>query len=322
MLNKAYLKILGPVFILALIASLPAFLDQYSLHMMILVMIYVVIATSWNILVWTHQISLGHAAFFGIGAYTGALIYNAWVLPPYFDMLMGGILASLSAVVLGVICLRMAPWALAIATLAFAEAMKILVIMVPGLTEGAEGIGIPPLFGGGEAARLQAYYLIFGIACLCVLMAYALKRSKIYYAFTAIHDDQDGASMLGINPTKYKVVAFTLSAFFVGIVGSFYAHYIAYIDPHSVFDIHISVESQIMPLMGGLYTVAGPVVGAFILTSLGEYLRTTIKEGYLIAYGVILVIVIFYLPQGLVGMAEKLAKRIKGNRIRETVVQR
>jgi branched-chain amino acid transport system permease protein len=279
------------------------------MHMMILVMIYVVIATSWNILVWTHQISLGHAAFFGIGAYTGALIFNAWGLPPYLDLLLGGIFASLSAVVLGTICLRMAPWALAIATLAFAEAMKILVIMLPGLTEGAEGVAIAPLFGGGEAARPQAYYLIFGIASLCVLMAYFLKRSKLYYAFTAIHDDEDAANMLGINPTKFKVMAFTISAFFVGVVGSFYAHYIAYIDPHAAFNIHISVEAQIMPLMGGLYTVAGPVVGAFILTLLGEYLRITVKTGYLIVYGIILVIVIFYLPQGLVGLAEKWMKR-------------
>jgi branched-chain amino acid transport system permease protein len=308
MLNKAYAKILLLVVLLASLAFLPAFLGPYSMHMMILVLIYVVIATSWNILVWTHQISLGHAAFFGIGAYTGALIYNAWRLPPYLDMLLGGIFASLSAVVLGVICLRMAPWALAIATLAFAEAMKILVIMLPGLTEGAEGVGIPPLFGGGEAARTKAYYLILGIASLSVLLAYSLKRSKLYYAFTAIHDDEDAASMLGINPTKYKVVAFTLSAFFVGIVGSFYAHYIAYIDPHAAFNIHISVEAQIMPLMGGLYTVAGPVVGAFILTLLGEYLRITIKTGYLVVYGIILVLVIFYLPQGLVGLA---AKRVK-----------
>lgn len=309
MLNKAYPKILGLVVFLVLLALFPAFLGQYSLHMMILVLIYVVIATSWNILVWTHQISLGHAAFFGIGAYTGALIYNAWRLPPYFDMLLGGIFASLSAVVLGIICLRMAPWALAIATLAFSEAMKILVIMLPGLTEGAEGVGIPPLFGGGQMARTKAYYLILGIACLSILLAHALKRSKLYYAFTAIHDDEDAANMLGINPMKYKVMAFTLSAFFVGIVGSFYAHYIAYIDPHAAFNIHISVEAQIMPLMGGLYTVAGPVVGAFILTLLGEYLRITIKEGYLIVYGIILVMVIFYLPQGLVGLAEKWVKR-------------
>jgi branched-chain amino acid transport system permease protein len=309
MLNRGRAEFLGLLAFLALLAFLPAFLGPYSLHMMILVMIYVVIATSWNILVWTHQISLGHVAFFGIGAYTGALMFNAWRLPPYFDMLLGGVFASLSAVVLGIICLRMAPWALAIATLAFAEAMKILVIMLPGLTEGAEGVAIPPLFGGGEAARTQAYYLIFGIAFLCVLMSYFLKRSKLYYAFTAIHDDEEAASMLGINPTKYKVVAFTLSAFFVGIVGSFYAHYIAYIDPHAAFNIHTSVEAQIMPLMGGLYTVAGPVVGAFILTLLGEYLRITIKEGYLIVYGLILVFVIFYLPQGLVGLAGKWMKR-------------
>jgi len=291
--------------LLGVLLLLPAFLSPYSLHMMILVMVFVVISTSWNILVWTHQISLGHAAFFGIGAYTAGIVYNAWQLPLYFDMVLGGVLASLGAAFIGIICLRMAPWALAIATLAFAEAVKILVIMLPALTEGAEGIAIPPLYGGGEMAKVYAYYLVYGIAFLTVLMAYLLKRSRFYFAFTAIHDDQDAAGMLGINPTAYKVLAFTLSAFFVGVVGGFYAHYISYIDPHAVFNIHISVEAQIMPLMGGLYTVAGPVLGAFILTLLGEYLRITVKTGYLIIYGIILVLLIFYLPKGLVGLAEK-----------------
>lgn len=307
--SKRYSKIIWLALFMACLAALPSFLSQYSMHLMVLVMIYVVIATSWNILVWSHQISLGHAAFFGIGAYTGALVYNAWHLPPIFDILLGGIFASLGAIIIGIICLRMAPWALAIATLAFAEALKILVIMTPALTEGAEGVAIPPLFGGGEGARILSYYIVFAVAVLTVLSAYALKRSRFYFAFTAIHDDEDAANMMGINPTKFKVIAFTISAFFVGIVGSFYAHYIAYIDPHAAFSIHISVEAQIMPLMGGLYTVAGPVVGAFILTLLGEYLRITIKTGYLIVYGIILVLVIFYLPKGLVGLAERWTKR-------------
>jgi len=309
MSNKGYAKILSLLILLGFLLFIPSVLSQYSLHLMILVMVFVVIATSWNILVWTHQISLGHAAFFGIGAYTAALMYNAWQLPIYFDLVLGGVFASLGAILIGVICLRMAPWALAIATLAFAEAVKILVIMLPGLTEGAEGVAIAPLYGGGETAKVYAYYLVLAIAFLTVLMAYLLKRSKLYYAFTAIHDDQEAANMLGINPTKYKVMAFTTSAFFVGVVGGFYAHYISYIDPHGVFNIHISVEAQIMPLMGGLYTVAGPVVGAFILTLLGEYLRITVKTGYLIIYGIILVLLIFYLPKGLVGLVEGWTRR-------------
>jgi branched-chain amino acid transport system permease protein len=309
MSNKGYAKILSLLILLGFLLFIPSVLSQYSLHLMILVMVFVVISTSWNILVWTHQISLGHAAFFGIGAYTAALMYNAWQLPIYFDLVLGGVFASLGAILIGVICLRMAPWALAIATLAFAEAVKVLVIMLPGLTEGAEGVAIAPLYGGGETAKVYAYYLVLAIAFLTVLMAYLLKRSKLYYAFTAIHDDQEAANMLGINPTKYKVMAFTISAFFVGVVGGFYAHYISYIDPHGVFNIHISVEAQIMPLMGGLYTVAGPVVGAFILTLLGEYLRITVKTGYLIIYGIILVLLIFYLPKGLVGLVEGWTRR-------------
>jgi len=309
MSNNGYLKILFLLILLGVLFSVPSFLSQYSLHMIILVMVFVVISTSWNILVWTHQISLGHAAFFGIGAYTAAVVYNTWQLPIYFDMVLGGVFASMGAILVGTICLRMAPWALAIATLAFAEAIKILVIMLPGLTEGAEGVAIAPLYGGGQTAKVYAYYLVLGIALVTVLSAYLLKRSKLYFAFTAIHDDQEAASMLGINPTKYKVMAFTISAFFVGIVGGFYAHYISYIDPHAAFNIQISVEAQIMPLMGGLYTVAGPVLGAFILTLLGEYLRITVKTGYLIVYGFILVFLILYLPKGLMGLVAGWTRR-------------
>jgi len=309
MSNNGYLKILSLLILLGVLFSVPSFLSQYSLHMIILVMVFVVISTSWNILVWTHQISLGHAAFFGIGAYTAAVVYNTWQLPIYFDMVLGGVFASMGAILVGIICLRMAPWALAIATLAFAEAIKILVIMLPGLTEGAEGVAIAPLYGGGQTAKVYAYYLALGIALVTVLSAYLLKRSKLYFAFTAIHDDQEAASMLGINPTKYKVMAFTISAFFVGIVGGFYAHYISYIDPHAAFNIQISVEAQIMPLMGGLYTVAGPVLGAFILTLLGEYLRITVKTGYLIVYGFILVFLILYLPKGLMGLVAGWTRR-------------
>jgi len=309
MSNNGYLKILFLLILLGVLFSVPSFLSQYSLHMIILVMVFVVISTSWNILVWTHQISLGHAAFFGIGAYTAAVVYNTWQLPIYFDMVLGGVFASMGAILVGIICLRMAPWALAIATLAFAEAIKILVIMLPGLTEGAEGVAIAPLYGGGQTAKVYAYYLVLGIALVTVLSAYLLKRSKLYFAFTAIHDDQEAASMLGINPTKYKVMAFTISAFFVGIVGGFYAHYISYIDPHAAFNIQISVEAQIMPLMGGLYTVAGPVLGAFILTLLGEYLRITVKTGYLIVYGFILVFLILYLPKGLMGLVAGWTRR-------------
>lgn len=310
--NKPVIPILGLILFTALILILPAFIGPYSLHLLILILVNVVIASSWNILVWTHQISLGHAAFFGIGAYTAALAFNAWHLPVYLDMFLGGILASVGALIIGVICLRMAPWALAIATLAFSEALKILVIMTPSFTEGAEGVAIDPLFGSGEGARIKAYYLVLAVAFLTVLVAWALKRSRFYYAFTAIHDDELAANMMGINPTRYKVLAFTISAFFVGVVGSYYAHYISYIDPHAAFNIHISVEAQIMPLMGGLYTVAGPVAGAFILTFLGEYLRITVKTGYLIVYGIILVVVIFYFPRGLMGLVEKWPKKNQG----------
>ncbi|MCL5126307.1 MAG: branched-chain amino acid ABC transporter permease [Deltaproteobacteria bacterium] len=292
-----------------LMCCLPIFLGPHSLHIVILTLISLIVATSWNILLLTHQISLGHAGFFGVGAYTcGALCEKFMPIVP-LDILVGGIIAALFAVILGVICCRMTVWAIAIVTLAFAEVLKVLVIMVPSIADGAEGIRVPPIFGGVGYEKIACFYLVLFVSLLSLTCAYAIRKSKLYYAFAAVHDDEEAAGMLGVNPLKFKIIAFSVSAFMTGVAGGIFAHYISFIDPYTVFGLHISLDAQIMPLVGGLYTILGPVIGSFVLTSAGEVFRIYFGSGYLIAYGCILVAFVLFLPEGIVGWAQRLARR-------------
>jgi branched-chain amino acid transport system permease protein len=192
--------------------------------------------------------------------------------------------------------------------LAFSEVLRVLAIMLPSITDGAEGIRVPPIFGGGLLEKTGFFYLMFLVSLFTLLLAYWLRRSKFYYAFIAVHDDEEAASVLGVDPTKYKLIAFTISAFLTGIAGSLYAHYISFVDPHTAFGIHISVDAQIMPLVGGLYTILGPVLGAFMLTLLGEILRIYFGQGYMIVYGIILIAAILFMPDGLMGVVRKIGK--------------
>lgn len=299
--------------VVAVFCLFPLILGPHSMHMVILSLISLIVATSWNILIWTHQISLGHAGFFGVGAYTCAALCEKVMPMVPLDMVLGGILAGFTAVIIGFICCRMAVWAIAITTLAFAEVLRVLAIMLPSITDGAEGIRVPPIFGGGMYEKIGCFYVVLLVSLLALACAYGMKRSKMYYAFIAVHDDEEAAGMLGVNPIKFKVMAFAISAFLTGIAGGIFAHYISFIDPYAVFGLHISVDAQIMPLVGGLYTLLGPVLGSFMLTTLGEIFRIYLGNGYLIAYGCILIAFILFMPEGILGLVQRFAKRSANN---------
>jgi len=287
-----------------LFALLPLTIDRYTLHILILCLIAVVISVAWNLLAMTRQVSLGHAAFFGLGAYTSALLSDRLSTPPWLDIASGGIVASAGAILLGVICLRMTPWALAIVTFSFAEALRVISSMI-GFTEGAQGVSLSPLFEGTANNKLFSYYMILVIALVTVIAIYLVIQSRLSYAFRAIHDDEQAASILGVDPVLSKVLAFVISAFFTGLAGGFYAHYTTHIEPETAFNVHISVEAQLMPLIGGLYTFTGPILGAFVLTLMTEYLRVSFGRGYLIFYGIILVVTMLFLPGGIIGLCKR-----------------
>ena len=286
--------------LLALVAlGAPFLLGNYGLHLLVLVCMYVALSSSWNILTLAGQLTLGHAGFFGVGAYTSALLALRLGVPFAAGMVAGAVAAALLAAGIGLVCLRLRGVYLAIATLSLVEALKIAVLNFPDFTEGSIGITLPPVFDG---ARRPAYFVMLAVAVLPVAATAAIERSRLHVIFGAIREDEGAARMLGIDTTAHKVLAFGLSAFFAGLAGGFYPHYITYTVPDSVFSLGLSIEAQIMPILGGLYTVTGPVVGAVVLTLAGEYLRARFGAANLLIYGLAMIVAILCLPQGLVGL--------------------
>ena len=221
-------------------------------------------------------------------------------------MFSGGIVSVFVAAFLGTLTLRLRGIYFSITTIAFAEALSVIWLMTPDFTGGAMGLSTPPLFGGN---REQAYYLILALLALVILVVWLIQTTRLNFAFTAIRENEEVANVMGINPTRYKVLAFMISAFFTGFAGGFYSHYNTYIIPYEVFGLGISIACLVMPIFGGLYTIAGPIIGTIVIKAIEEYLRVTVSYGHQIAYGLILVGVVLFMPEGLVGLWKKTIMR-------------
>ncbi len=285
------------VFVVA--AVFPLLSGEYTTRVAIGALKYVVLAISFDILARTGNMSVGHAALFGIGAYAAALFNVYFNVPMELGPLVGGLAVLPMAVALGFLTLRMRGAYFSIATLAFAEAMRVLFLYARGITFGAMGVGVPPIFGGDVVVD---YYVILGIVILSILLVVLLEKTGVNYAFSAIRENEDAASVLGVNPTKYKVLAFALSALLAGAAGGFDAGYTTYVYPYEAFSVAISVAAMIMPIFGGLYTIEGPILGAVVIYIAEEVLRGWLPFGYTLVYGLALIISILYLPRGIVGL--------------------
>ena len=285
--------------------------DPYILNVLVISMISAVLTASWNLICgYTGIFTFGHQAFFGIGAYASALLAMKAGLSPWLGLLVGGGLAAVLSFLIGLPCLRLraAPY-IAIMTLAFSEIVRISCMNLVGLTRGEMGLwGIPNFpnivlpaigtvsFGGGS--RVPSYYLMLAIFAITMGVLYFIVRSPAGLAFRSLRDSQEAAESLGVHVTYYKLLAFVISAFFAGMIGSFYAHYILILTPTSVFSIGTMVEIMAMALIGGLGTFLGPVVAAFGLTVGLEYLRF-LGDYRFITYGIVLVVVVLFLSEGL-----------------------
>jgi len=284
------------------ILIVPRFLDQYTLHIFIMVLVYGALALSWDILGRTGQLSLAHAGLFGLGCYVFAVLTTRVGVPELLSIVLSGVVCAIVAAGLGAITLRLRATYFVIATLAFAEVMKTLALRLDKVTGGAIGIGVPMLFGGN---RIALAYMAGLILMLVVLTSVYIQRSRHHFAFSAIRTKGDLASVFGVGVVKNKIAAFMVSAAFAGMVGAFYMGYISYTVPEEAFNMSISVSALVMSIFGGLGSTAGPLMGAAILKVIEEYLRVTVRYGYMIVYGAILVAVILFMPYGLVGVAKK-----------------
>jgi branched-chain amino acid transport system permease protein len=295
----------------AILLLLPLFLeDPYLMNIVILSLLFGVLACSWNLICgYTGIFTFGHQAFFGLGAYVSALLSMKLNLSPWLGLPVGGVAAALIGLFIGLPCLRLraAPY-IAITTLAFSEIARIVCMNLVGLTRGELGLwGIPAFpdlslpgglevsFSGGD--RTGYYYVILIIFLVTIGLIGWLVRSYIGLAFRAIREEQDAAISLGVDTTRYKLLAFVVSSFLAGVAGSFYAHYVLILTPTSVFSVGLMTEIIAVTLVGGLGTFWGPVIGAFSLTVLLEYLREFGEYRFMI-YGAMLVATIMFMPKG------------------------
>lgn len=290
--------------------------SPYSVHMGILVLLAVGLATSLNLIAgYAGQVSFATGAFYGIGAYTAAILatrlgFGFWITLP-----LAAVMAGLIGLMLGLPSLRLKGFYLGIATIGFQEGTIIIFLQWIGLTRGPMGIsGIPkPVLPGFDFSMLfPNYYLALILVVLCVILVYRLSISGLGLQMMAVREDETPARAVGVNTTHVKLVAFTVSSGMAGALGAFYAHYVGSVDP-SVFGILLSATVLVMMLAGGWGTLFGPILGAIVVTLLPEWLR--VFQHYRMAtYGVALILIILFMPQGLLGVLSGLTGRLSGRK--------
>jgi len=291
-----------------LIAAPFMFETRYSQHVLILVLLYVALGSVWNILGgFAGQLSLGHAAFFGIGAYTSAIIASKTALSPWWALIAGPILVLPIALAVGWICFRLRGPYFTLATIAVGEVVRLVALNWSDLTGGAVGVVIrPSIFSGTN--KVPYYYIVLGIAAGSVALCHGIRRSRLGYYLMAIREDEETAESIGIDTARYKLIALAISASLTAVAGAFYANYFLFVDPTIVLPLALSVEIVLMAIIGGLGTVAGPVLGAALLKLSSEVFRNEFEQANLLIYGALLVIVILFMPGGLMGGLRRLAQ--------------
>jgi branched-chain amino acid transport system permease protein len=293
--------------------------SPYILDVLILMLVFIIFASAWNLLAISGQGSLGHAAFFGIGAYASTLIATSTGLSPYITLIPGGGVAAFIGVLIGFTCVRLKEWFLAMVTFGFAIITATLVVTVLApVTGGWDGIASPHLVPSTVPGYLLIeYYSIIAITGLTLLFIHLILRSHIGLAFAAIRENEVEARASGVNPVKYRLTGFAVSAFLAGIAGALEIHYIGYVTPE-IFGIDISFWPIIYSIFGGLGTLAGPVIGTIALTFLWDGLKSfgLTYQRYIIV-GVVLILVVIFLPRGLVSLPEEFRKWREGRRKNE-----
>ncbi|HUC63090.1 MAG TPA: branched-chain amino acid ABC transporter permease [Alphaproteobacteria bacterium] len=301
--------------ILLAAAALPLGIDSvYVENILVLTLMYAALSQSWNILCgYCGQISLGHALYFGIGAYATTLLLVKFGIPPWFGFVAGGILAALVALALGYPCFRLKGHYYTIATIVIAEIASILVLNWPW-AGAAMGIQIPyaqPSWLAFQFGRskIPYFYFVLALAAVTWLATWLIEDSKWGYWWRAVKDDPDAAESLGVVVFRSKMAAAALSAFFTAVAGGFYAEFVSYIDPDSVMNLQLSLLMALPAVLGGIGTLWGPALGAAIIVPLSELTRSYIggsgKGTDLIVYGALVMVIVLLRPEGLASLLRR-----------------
>jgi branched-chain amino acid transport system permease protein len=282
--------------------------NQFMANLLVMIFLYAILASAWNIVGgYAGQLSLGHAAFFGIGAYTVVLLNIKQGVSPWIGIVIAVILAVIGSLIIGFPCFRLKGPFFCLATIAVGEVLRVLAINLTGLTYGSVGVSVPMNFGFANMLfeGKWAYLIIAAVALALVLyITHWMENSKLGFYLVAIREDQDAASSLGVNASRAKLISLAISAAFTAVGGAIYAQFILYIDPASVFSSNISLQMVVMSVIGGLGTLWGPTLGALLMVPLDQLIRAYFAGAVhglnLLIYSIVLILVILLIPRGIV----------------------
>jgi branched-chain amino acid transport system permease protein len=301
----------------ALAAAAPALIllprvvpSAFAVDIMIRVLLFAFIGVAWNLLGgYAKQLSLGHAAYFGLGAYTSTILLIRFGVSPWVGIVAGGVVAMLASLPIGWLCFRLQGAYFAIATIGTAQTLMLLFLKFRTFAWGAEGTTIP--YHGNAPFMMQFdakaayYYIVLAMLTLGLAITAWVERSWIGYYLVAVGEDQRAAEAVGVNVPRIKRDIYLISAFLTGLAGTFYVQYIYFIDPNTAFNFNISVEAALVSIVGGIGTLWGPVLGAAVLEPSSALVQSWLGGAHggvqLTIYAVLLIVVILWRPDGLLG---------------------
>ena len=296
------LRLIIPLLLAVPILVVPLLGDRYLINVLEITLVFAIYASAWNLFAYAGQASLGHATFLGVGAYASVLLSRSTALPPLVSILVGGFVSVVAGLLVGLACVRLRGWFLGIVTFGFSVLAEVIVSEpLSWLTHGRYGVWAPRLIPPEVPGYfVYEYYIVVSTATLAILVMHKIMKSSFGIALAAIREDEVAASAIGVPTTRYKLAALLISSFFSGVAGGLLAHVVwgGYVSPE-VFGVHYSFNPVIYCVSGGLGTVEGPVVGAFLVTAVWEGLRFIGTYERLILVGAILILTVIFLPEGI-----------------------
>jgi len=282
---------------------LPLFIEGYWIRVLTSIFMYAIITAALNIIAgYAGYAAFGNIVFFGVGAYTTAMLMLRVGFYWWTGAIIGGLLAAIYAILLGIPILRLRGHYFAIATLGINRATEQIALDWGSFTGGGKGITLPLPKMEIQNFYAMIYFIMLGLLLVTILVNYVISRSRLGYALRAIRDNEDAAEASGIFAPRCKIVAWAISAFITGVTGGVFAYWFSFIEPATVFDIMIAVKAFVMMMLGGAGTVLGPVIGAFLIEVISETVWGQFLTLHMLILGIIMVGVVILIPRGMLSL--------------------
>jgi len=292
--------------------------NSFALEILIRILLFAFVGTAWNLLGgYAKQLSLGHAAFFGLGAYTSTLLQIDFGISPWIGMVAGGVVGMVASLPIAWLCFRLRGPYFAIATIATAQVLMLVFLKFRDLAWGAEGTTIPNLGHAPLMMQFESkapyYYIVLGLLAVALVITAWIERSRVGYYLIAIGEDEDAAEAVGVDVPRVKRNIYMISSFLTALAGTFYTQYIYFIDPQTAFNFNVSIEAALVSIVGGVGTLLGPLIGTVLLETtsalLQSWLGSAIGGVQLTVYSLILMAVILWRPTGIMGYVTEVYAR-------------